>query len=109
MQVRDHHILHRRRIDPPASQNFIMADGHDGPMPMDFYIWAGARSAIAHGEDFVMRQLSGHRGVPSSACASASAGRCTKRRLRRSEAPAENPVSTTMVRPSPRMTLRRPD
>jgi glyoxylase-like metal-dependent hydrolase (beta-lactamase superfamily II) len=23
----------------PASQNFIMADGHDGPMPMDFYIW----------------------------------------------------------------------
>jgi glyoxylase-like metal-dependent hydrolase (beta-lactamase superfamily II) len=23
----------------PASQNFIMSDGHDGPMPMDFYIW----------------------------------------------------------------------
>jgi glyoxylase-like metal-dependent hydrolase (beta-lactamase superfamily II) len=23
----------------PASQNFIMPDGHDGPMPMDFYIW----------------------------------------------------------------------
>ena len=21
------------------SQNFIMSDGHDGPMPMDFYIW----------------------------------------------------------------------
>jgi glyoxylase-like metal-dependent hydrolase (beta-lactamase superfamily II) len=24
----------------PGSQNFIMPDGHDGPMPMDFYIWA---------------------------------------------------------------------
>ena len=23
----------------PANQNFIMSDGHDGPMPMDFYIW----------------------------------------------------------------------
>ena len=23
----------------PASRNFIMPDGHDGPMPMDFYIW----------------------------------------------------------------------
>ncbi len=24
----------------PGSQNFIMPDGHDGPMQMDFYIWA---------------------------------------------------------------------
>src|SRR3981189_2562035 len=23
----------------PGSQNFIMPDGHDGPMQMDFYIW----------------------------------------------------------------------
>ena len=23
----------------PARQNFILPDGHDGPMPMDFYIW----------------------------------------------------------------------
>lgn len=23
----------------PGSQNFILPDGHDGPMPMDFYIW----------------------------------------------------------------------
>jgi glyoxylase-like metal-dependent hydrolase (beta-lactamase superfamily II) len=29
----------------PASQNFIMADGHDGPMQMDFYIW------VIRGED----------------------------------------------------------
>jgi glyoxylase-like metal-dependent hydrolase (beta-lactamase superfamily II) len=24
----------------PGSQNFIMPDGHDGPMQMDFYVWA---------------------------------------------------------------------
>jgi len=29
----------------PGSQNFIMPDGHDGPMQMDFYIWA-----IRHGD-----------------------------------------------------------
>jgi len=29
----------------PGSQNFIMPDGHDGPMQMDFYVWA-----IRHGE-----------------------------------------------------------
>jgi glyoxylase-like metal-dependent hydrolase (beta-lactamase superfamily II) len=24
----------------PADRNFILPEGHDGPMPMDFYIWA---------------------------------------------------------------------
>src|ERR1700730_7241645 len=42
----------------PASQNFIMADGHDGPMPMDFYI------SVIRGE---CRSIVGHAGFSTGA------------------------------------------
>lgn len=28
------------RVDRPASENFIGGDPHDGPMPLDFFVWA---------------------------------------------------------------------
>lgn len=35
-----HAIKYAHLLDRTKSQNFIVADSHDGPMPMDFFVWA---------------------------------------------------------------------
>ena len=37
-------------LDRPARDNFIFGDVHDGPMPLDFFIWA----IIGNGRTFVV-------------------------------------------------------
>ena len=48
-------------LDRPARDNFIFGDIHDGPMPLDFFVWA----IVGNGRTFVVDLGFDHIGRPA--------------------------------------------